>query len=298
VFLRDRLRGVTRRLSTAITGQEANDSSGAPAISDDGRVAAFVSFATNLVAGTDQNEQGPSLYLVRLDTRDVSRVGTGTGQHGSIVGVVNTTPSLSADGRLVTFAATPAPVGPGGGLAPSPSEAVYVHDTVSGRTACVSCGAIGRAFDPHVSGDGRFVVYTSETDISRRPRRTDIALHDLTSSVTTLITQFADARSARPKISAGGQVVVFESLASNLVCRLRCSVDDVDANLLSDIYLFDRRTKRFRRVSGGQQPWWVPSLAPSIDADGRVVIFSSRQPFGPEDPSTDFDLFIWSQKAR
>jgi hypothetical protein len=68
----------------------------------------------------------------------------------------------------------------------------------------------------------------------------------------------------------------------------------IDENLLPDVYLFERTTKRFRRASGARVPWWTPSLGPGIDRTGGVVVFSSREPFGPEDLTADFDLFVCS----
>lgn len=51
VFLRDRLLGVTRRLSVSAAGAQGNGNSGRPMITPDGRVVVFESFASNLVAG-------------------------------------------------------------------------------------------------------------------------------------------------------------------------------------------------------------------------------------------------------
>src|SRR5439155_17791189 len=51
VFVHDRLRGTTERVSVASDGTEANGGSFAPAISADGRLVAFGSFASNDVAG-------------------------------------------------------------------------------------------------------------------------------------------------------------------------------------------------------------------------------------------------------
>jgi hypothetical protein len=79
-----------------------------------------------------------------------------------------------------------------------------------------------------------------------------------------------------------------------LLCRGRCRDADLDENLLPDVYVFDRATERFNRASGGSVTWWAPSLGPVIDGRGQVVVFSSREPFGPEDLTSDFDLFVCS----
>jgi Tol biopolymer transport system component len=119
-----------------------------------------------------------------------------------------------------------------------------------------------------------------------------VVLHDRTSLVTSVITRRANANSGRPRISGDGRFIVFQSQASNLECD-PCPSSVADRNLLSDIYLFDRETETFKRVSGPES-WWVPSVSPWIDGRGRVVVFSSRQPLGPGDSTTDFDLFVWS----
>ena len=51
VFVHDRQTGATTRVSVSSTGEQADNSSGAAAISGDGRYVAFYSYASNLVAG-------------------------------------------------------------------------------------------------------------------------------------------------------------------------------------------------------------------------------------------------------
>src|SRR5439155_1871946 len=51
VFVRDRLTGITGRVSVASDGSQGNSWSETPSISADGRFVAFTSFATNLVSG-------------------------------------------------------------------------------------------------------------------------------------------------------------------------------------------------------------------------------------------------------
>jgi len=55
VFVRDRVAQVTRRVSVGPGGRQGNSSSSSPAISADGRFVAFLSRASNLVAGDTNN---------------------------------------------------------------------------------------------------------------------------------------------------------------------------------------------------------------------------------------------------
>jgi Tol biopolymer transport system component len=289
VFLRDRQTGVTRRVS-GFPDREANHHSHSAALSGDGRMIAFVSAATNLVDGLDANGIADDVYSLQLTTGETTRAGTGPG--GSQF-AASSSPSLSSDGRFLVFAASErADRGRASQVEP---PAIYVRDQASGATACVSCaygdpGGRRAAFAPHISGNGNIVAFALRT--GRDAQRTDVAVYDRPASVLTVITADANARSGRPRLSADGRVVVFESWASDLLCRLRCTPEELDENLLADIFLFDRDARRFTRVSGARKAWWAPSLAPAIDAAGRTVVFSSRQPFGPEDTTVDFDLYV------
>jgi Tol biopolymer transport system component len=303
IFVRDRLVATTKRVSLGRRGQESNDTSAWPAISNDGQVTVFASSATNLVDDTDANGDRRDIYLARLVRGELDRVSVDSNGRQPADGE-SFSPSISGDGRVVAFAST-ASLGqaaerrlPG---AVRPPVAVFVRDLASGTTTCASCGGIAdgigrRAYDPQLSDDGRYVVFTVSHESGSRSisRRTDVAVHDRASSRTTVITRRANAGSTRPRISGNGQFIAFQSLASNLACEKRCAAEAVDENLLPDVYLFDRQTETFTRLSRGAEEWWAPSIAPWLDAEGRVVIFSSRQPVGPDDPTTDFDLFVRS----
>ena len=202
VFVRDRLEGSTRRISVGASGQAANNTSLDPTISADGRLAAFASHATNLVAGVDANGVGADVYLARLDTGEVSRGSVGSDGRQSSTGQ-SSAPALSADGHVVTFMSS-ASIAP---EAARPSKAVvpavWMRDLTSGVTTCLSCRNPGGAFDPHLSGEGRVLVFTLQ-QISRGPdiRRTDIALstarRSSRASSRARPTGAAGARASRP----------------------------------------------------------------------------------------------------
>ena len=292
VFVRDRHEASTRRISVGAGRHEANDTSADPAISADARVVAFVSHATNLVAGSDANGTSTDIYLAWLETGDVARISVGSDGRQPSRGH-SFAPAISADGRVVAFTSTGRfddviAQGPG-----ELRQAVFARGLSSGTTICLSCRNGGRAFDPDVTADGRFVVFTLAPDNASSRRRTHLVLVDRTSLVPSVLTEGGNGSSSRSKISADGRFIVFQSEASNLECDRRCQPGRADENLLSDIFVFDRERKAFTRASGDRQPWWAPSIAPHIDGKGDVIVFSSRQPLVPEDLASDFDLFIW-----
>jgi hypothetical protein len=194
-------------------------------------------------------------------------------------------PRLSGNGRFVAFTASTVQSEP----------SVYLRDVVAGTTICVSCeyhtGTTRlAAFAPDLSADGSVVAFS----VQSTPARSDVAVYDRASRTTTVITRRANAGSTTPRLSGDGLVIAFESWASNLLCTGRCRDADIDENLLLDVYLFDRTTERMRRASGGESTWWTPSMGPGIDGTGATIVFSSREPFGPEDLTADFDLFVCS----
>lgn len=293
VFVRDCAAGTTRRVSVAPGGQDANGRSNHPAISADGRWVAFESSATNLVSGSDANGTGSDVYLVDLATGALTRVGVdGSGRQFARA----FSPRISGNGRFVAFVATSRRPDPASRRdEPAAVPLVYLRDVMAGTTVCVSCDrpdgtARLAAFAPDLNADGQVVAFAIQSTATR----SDIAVHDQATRTTTVITRRANARSTSPRLSSDGRVIAFESWASNLRCTGRCRDADIDENLLPDVYLFDRTTERFRRASGGEATWWTPSMGPGIDGIGRVVIFSSREPFGPEDLTSDFDLFVCS----
>jgi len=112
VFVRDRLRGTTERVSTASSGEQGNLGASdyePPALSADGRFVAFESQATNLVT-SDTNGEMDVFVRDRL-AATTERVSVGTsGEQGNYWSL---RPSLSADGRFVAFVSLASNLVPG-----------------------------------------------------------------------------------------------------------------------------------------------------------------------------------------
>src|SRR5262249_50701697 len=103
VFVRDRTAGTTRRVSlSGITGSHADGDCSAPSISGDGRVVAFASDATNLVA-RDPN-RSPDVFVrnrALATTVRISLTSSGTQARHTLDG--SGAPVISENGRLVAF---------------------------------------------------------------------------------------------------------------------------------------------------------------------------------------------------
>jgi hypothetical protein len=153
VFVRDRLKRTTERVSVNSSGAQASGSncasSGARAISADGRFVAFVSGASNLVAGDECLYAGGYFDCADAFVRDRAKRTTlrvsisSSGQHANDD---STDVQISADGRFVAFVSRASNLVVG-----DTNECIYagghyncadvfVRDRTTGTTALVSVG--------------------------------------------------------------------------------------------------------------------------------------------------------------
>jgi Tol biopolymer transport system component len=164
IFVRDRERGITERVSVSDAGEEANSNSWDISVSADGRYVAFTSAATNLVPG-DTSGQRNDAFVYDRQTKTVKRISVSpTGKEGNNS---SGSPSLSADGRYVAFLSFAR------NLVSAPDTNgwcdVFVRDLETGKTQRVNLSADGaqaRDGSPYValSGDGRWVAFMSHAN--------------------------------------------------------------------------------------------------------------------------------------
>lgn len=143
---------ITSRVSVTTSGGQANSSSGAPTMTDDGRFVVFRSTASNLVVG-DTNGIG-DVFVRDRAARTTERVSVTSGgaqvtASSSFAGVGH---AISADGRFVVFATTSPGILAGDDAS---SSDVFVRDRHEQTTTHVSKGA-----QPSITPDGRFVAFT------------------------------------------------------------------------------------------------------------------------------------------
>jgi Tol biopolymer transport system component len=179
IFLRDLLTGVTTRESVDSAGVQGNSNSAWPSISSDGRFLAFHSTATNLVTG-DAN--GTWDIFVR-DTHNGLTTRASVDSAGLPGNSSSTNPSISADGRFVSFRSSSSNLvsGDSNGWAD-----VFVHDRLSGITTRASVSTSGAQSDNSsvfstISNDGRYVALDSfaTTLVAADTNQTqDVFVHD------------------------------------------------------------------------------------------------------------------------
>ena len=267
VFVHDRTTQTTTRVSVTSAGSQSNGSSYWATISADGRYVAFRSSATNLVSDDTNNE--PDVFLHDRETAITTRVSVLS--DGSQTDFASSAPSISGDGRFVTFET----------FAANTSSRILVRDRVAQTTTQVSMSsssANNDSVDASISADGRYVAFFSRDNNlvdDDTNGAYDLFVYDQVGHTTIRVSvasggSQSNGNSYSPKISADGRYIAFVSSATNLV--------EDDTNDTADVFVHDRVTQTTTRVSvssdGGQAD--DQSQAPTISADGRLVAFSSR----------------------
>ncbi|MFO0985040.1 MAG: calcium-binding protein [Planctomycetota bacterium] len=163
MFVHQRTTRETTRVSVSSHGKQGNDVSAyLPALSQDGRLVAFNSSASNLVPH-DNNRATDEFVHDRATgiTTRVSVDSNGKQANGFCQDI-----SMSGDGRLVAFTSNATNLAPDDN---NDGEDCFVHDRVSGRTWRVSVSSAGEGanedcYDASISADGRMVAFRSEAD--------------------------------------------------------------------------------------------------------------------------------------
>lgn len=158
IFVFDRQTNTTRLVSRAASAP-ANGFAAAPSISADGRVVAFHSDASNLVAG-DTNTQ-TDVFVVDTTSGAITRVSVAA--NGGDANGASTSSAISGDGRVVAFSTDATDI-LGGDENNAPD--VVLRVLADGTTARLSRGwrtgnADRTSLAPSLSTDGRFAVFES-----------------------------------------------------------------------------------------------------------------------------------------
>lgn len=272
VFLRDRRTHTMTLVSVSSTGRPGNGVSAYPFISGDGRSVAFVSDASNLVAG-DTNGL-PDVFVRDLVARRTERVSVSSSGAQQMptpstdeADLGYQFPTLSYDGRYVAFQSS-AP-----NLVPNDrnrSIDVFVHDRVTRRTERVSVDSSGRERGPEEDplASSAPLNPTDDPDPAG-PRPIDASM--------------------TPSISGDGRVVIFRTSAGNLVPD--------DDNRASDVFVHDRVSRTTERITSAplpastdddDQPFYpVNELnqRQALSYDGNRIVFSAswRPGIGPNE---------------
>ncbi len=267
--------GLTSVESVRFGGGMPGGPSAQASISEDGRYVAFASRAPDLVPGDTNNaidvfvRDRAAGTTIRLPVPGGLPVPPGASA---------VDPAISADGSVVAFVYTPPPstsailVVP-----PQPIVVVWARATNLTEVASLTTagGSMAPSTQPAVSGDGRYVAFTSQSPAAGDDTALDddVFVRDRGGATTALVSvgtggATGNGPSSAPAISRDGRVVAFQSDASNLVAG--------DGNGTTDVFARDLvagTTEVVSRAAAGQGD--APSQAPAISADGQSIAFES-----------------------
>lgn len=290
--------GETERVSVDSSGIESDDWSQCPGVSADGRFIVFESIATNLVP--DDTNGTFDIFVHDRLTGSTERVSVASDESQSNATSYSSNdhgPDISADGRFVVFYSYAS------NLVADDTNGVgdiFVRDRQAGTTIRVSVASDGSegdgySYEPAISADGNFVVFQSFAGnlvAGDTNSVGDIFVRDLTAETTERVNVATDGsegddNSYNGRISADGRLVVFSSLATNLVTG--------DTNTYRDVFVRDRQTGMTGRVSvassGSEANNW--SVFPRISANGRYVVFASpASNLVTGDTNGQYDIFL------
>jgi Tol biopolymer transport system component len=272
------------RVSLSYAGAEGNAASYGSAISADGRYVAFISDATNLVAG-DSNGARDVFLRDRVAGTTIRVNLTSAGGQATLgaalpnVTVDGNNLGISGDGRFVVFLTADA-------LVASDVNGItdaYLRDTQSNTTVRVStAGTPSLVYTPMptlavaISSDGVFVAFSTASTLvaSDTDNLLDIYVRDTSTATTTMVSltnaslETTTGNCYHPSISADGQYVAFASTATDLVGN------DINGST-ADVYVRNRNAPTTTLVSvneAGNQ-WLFPSEFPDISGSGRRVSY-------------------------
>ncbi len=314
VFLRDTVAGKTTLLSRSRTSKLTAVSGETPALSADGRFAAFTSYEET----TNGINRVYPLFLYDREADTLTLVNHSPGSPDT-EGYPSHS-SLSADGRYLAYECGGCSLVPGHPRASK--REIFLHDRVSGLNTLVSHASTSPAAEanatsscPRISADGRAVLFASlATDLV--PGQIDVHgtldlfVFDRTTGAVALVTHTAASAVTAARhfidadrdasLSPDGRFIAFRSYAADLVPG---QVNAADSG--SNVFLYDRATGTTALVShaasapvtaaneisylGGANAW---------SADSRFLVYGSAATdlvAGVTDTNDVPDIFLYDR---
>lgn len=285
IFLRDLWTGTTTLVSTTASGGQLDADSYGPQLVDGNHIA-FISSSNNVVNDGNPADNFADIFYKDLTTGHIMRVTSSTsGEQANSASAPYGRYEISADGHYIFFASSATNLVSGD---TNSRIDIFRKNLITGELTRASTGAQnqegidGDSISPSVSADGNFLVFESgATNLVSNDgnHRADIFRKNLTTGEIVLVSRSSQGtqgnfESMRPKVSPDGNIVVFETYATNLVDGLTLNgkrqvlvknIKDNTVTLVSAI-----KDAQGNLVQGNGD-----SRDPYISADGRYIIFDS-----------------------
>jgi hypothetical protein len=311
VFVHDRVTGQTEMISQDVFAAPSNGPSYNVAVSDDGNLVAFLSYASDLVA-VDANGGTGDIFVRDRQAGLTTLVSVRS--NGKAANGPSDAPAISGDGRFVGFHSEASNLVAGdtnGSNCPQICGLdVFVHELSTGKTERVSVSASGAQGNfasrfPSLSTDGRFVAFQSHASnlvpVDANGTVPDILVRDRASGAVQLATVSSSGAQANqlsgggpigwlgPRLAPDGSAVTFHSKATNLASGGKKGTWDV---FLRDLGT-GVTTLVNPAVAGSANG---DSSNPAISGDGRLVVYESKATnLIAQDTNNTSDVFVYDR---
>jgi Tol biopolymer transport system component len=287
VYVHDLQTQTTLRVdrATGTDGPTANNDSGHPAISGDGRFVAFETAATNLDPA--DGDDAVDVYVRDLGLATTTLVSTTAGSDPRAYAAL---PAISADGTAVAYRTAvaglqPAVVTPGG---------LYVRDLANAVPEVVRLTEV--IGEPSISADGSRVAYSTNPspDQPSAGSRDEVFVHDLEGELTMRASRELriwgkrrPGKALDPSISADGRYVAFSVQYGQRGGRYALATVLRDLREATSDRLPGARSGTSDSRDRGFEPV-LPSLARNAD---RLAYQSDASRADAGDPDRALDVF-------
>jgi len=251
----------------------------AASLSADGRYAAFLSSAANLVTGQrDVNgspgAEGQDVFLADLVTGTMTLVSHALGLPNTTGNQGSAEAAISADGRWVVFrsSATDLASGQQGRRSPFHDDDLLLYDRITGAITLVAATQQEQAYFQRlgISADGRYITYDSDAyDLipGQQGGFSNVFLYDRVDGSTRLISHVpgspttgpSEAGASDARISADGRFISFLTDGGDLLPGQIST---------RSVVLYNRGTDTLTLVGPGELG------GTDISSDGKYVAFS------------------------
>ena len=282
IFYHNRNTGVTKLVSVSSSGIQSNGDSFHAVISADGSTVAYMSRASDLVAG--DNDGFADIFVYEMASKQTSRITFSTGEEAN---GNSDHPAISEDGRYIVYQSAAS------NLVPDDTNEhtdIFRYDRQTGKTVRASLDFQNKEImdssstSASISATGRYVAFQSTAPFITpcdNNSRSDVFRRDMTAGTITKVSVGtygceANSHSYHPSLSGDGRYVAFYSSASNLLLWS----DQEDTNDSNDVFVHDTLLLETERVSvsssGTEGDGNSGGYGGSISSDGRYVAFYSE----------------------
>ncbi len=249
---------------------ETDGQSSRPSINSNGN---FVAFRTGANINDGNPDGNSEIYLYNNFNGIFTQVTVTT------VGITNNDPSINSSGTRIVFHSD----GNFNGNNLDGNDEIFLFDSSSGLITQITDTNSGGNFTPSISGNGNFVAFQSDSNISggNSEGNSEIFLYNISTNTFSQLTDEQTGNSFNASINENGTRIAFQSSAD---------INGTNPEGNHEIYLADTNTDTIISITkttvGG-------NTGPSIDGLGTRIAFIGRANINGGNPNGNPEIFLF-----